>query len=307
MAEVGRHRRHQHVHPFAPKRVDNVREVVLVVAIDTSHARVIMRDAVIGEHLHAFPLELLHCIGRPDLQDESAQCLPESRALEGLESPDHVDVGQEVLVERAGTIRSDNLVVAHQDDGKVGRVLRQRFRDRVHDVGIDRRHGQVDDLDASRRERRPELRFQQAIETVVLVGETQRRRSSEDEHPDRIGIAFPGERVFERADIQRRRVELVGEFRVLLVVGLTIDVDFMEIVERRSDASNREPELEQDEEEQRYDNDRNEREGNFSYVGHGVLTSEFLERVRVAKHSVVRRHPVVRYACPLACRLSSEN
>ncbi len=47
-----------------------------------------------------------------------------------------------------------------------------------------------------------------------------------------------------------------------------VDVDLVEIVERRADAGSHEAELEQTEEEQGDDNDRNERENEFSCISH---------------------------------------
>ena len=53
---------------------------------------------------------------------------------------------------------------------------------------------------------------------------------------------------------------------------LAVDVNFMEIVERCPNTECRETELEQNEEKQRDYNDRYECEGNFSYIGHRVLS-----------------------------------
>ena len=65
---------------------------------------------------------------------------------------------------------------------------------------------------------------------------------------------------------------MVSEIRVFLVVSLAIDVNFMEIAERCSDTSKRKAQLEQREKEQGDHNDRNECEGNFSYIGHRAFT-----------------------------------
>ena len=55
------------MHPLAAKHLNDVCKVVFIVAINAFHARVIVRDTVIGKHLHAFPLEVLLRVGRPDL------------------------------------------------------------------------------------------------------------------------------------------------------------------------------------------------------------------------------------------------
>ena len=124
--------------------------------------------------------------------------------------------------------------------------------------------------------------------------ETLRCGSAQNENPDQIRTTFFCKRIFQRANIQRGWIELVGKVRVLLVVGLALDVDFVEKVEGRSDTSNREAQLKYNEKEQRDQEDRNEREGNFSYVGHGGSSSERRDDDRIPKHSVVKRHPVVR-------------
>jgi hypothetical protein len=67
---------------------------------------------------------------------------------------------------------------------------------------------------------------------------------------------------------------LVGEIRVFLIVRLAIDINFMKIVESCSNVEDLETDLKHNEEEQGDYNDRNEREGNFSYVGHGTLSSD---------------------------------
>ena len=103
------------------------------------------------------------------------------------------------------------------------------------------------------------------------MGEAQRCRPSQNVDSDQIRTTLFGKGVFHGADIQRRRVELVSEIRVFLVVRLAIDVNLVKEVERRSDTGNREAQLKKYEEKQGYDYDRNEREGNFSYVGHGVF------------------------------------
>ena len=69
MPEIYGHGRQQYMHTFTAKRFNDVRKVVFVVAIDTRHARVIVRDAMIGKHLHAFPLEILHRVGKEYLAE----------------------------------------------------------------------------------------------------------------------------------------------------------------------------------------------------------------------------------------------
>ena len=59
----------------------------------------------------------------------------------------------------------------------------------------------VGDFNAPRRQRSPELGFQQSIKAVVLVGETQGCRSPQDEYPDQLGITYFGDRVFQGTDI----------------------------------------------------------------------------------------------------------
>ena len=81
MPEIYRHRGQSDVHPLVAKRRNNVGKVVFVVAINACHARVIVRDTVIGEHLHAFPLEVLHRVSWPDALNEAVQGLPESCTL----------------------------------------------------------------------------------------------------------------------------------------------------------------------------------------------------------------------------------
>ena len=55
------------MHPLVLKSVNDVGQVVLIMTVDTLHARVILWDTVVRKHLHAFPLKLLHRICRPDL------------------------------------------------------------------------------------------------------------------------------------------------------------------------------------------------------------------------------------------------
>ena len=149
--QVDRHGRQYYVHSLVLKCLDDADEVVFVMAVNTRHAGVIVGDTAVREHLHAFPLELLHRIGRPDLQDQAVQRLPDPCALQCLDSPDQGNVLQEILIERARAVRTYNLVVPHQDDGKVGRVVRKRVRNRVNHVRVDRGHGRIDHLDVSRR------------------------------------------------------------------------------------------------------------------------------------------------------------
>jgi hypothetical protein len=61
-----------------------------------------------------------------------------------------------------------------------------------------------------------------------------------DIDPEQIRAALRGEGVFEGTDIQRRRIELVSEIRVFLVVRPAVDVNLVEVVERFPDAKSRE-------------------------------------------------------------------
>ena len=78
---------------------------------------------------------------------------------------------------------------------------------------------------------------------MVLKGDSLRCRSPQNVDSDHVGTTLLGEGIFRGADIQRRRKELVSEIGVFLIVRLTVDVNLMEIMERRSDAKNREPQL----------------------------------------------------------------
>jgi len=248
---------------LATQDFDDVCEVVLVVAVDAFHARIIVRDTMAGEHLHAFPLEFLLCIDRFDLLHETIERLPDPCALQCLDAPDKRDVCQEILVECAGAIWADNLVVAHQDDREVGGIVRDRPRDLVDDVGIDRRHGRVDNLDSFRGQSSPELGSKESVNPMVVEGEAHRRGPPEDVDSNQLRTALFGKRVLQGTNVQRRRKELVGEIRIFLVVRYAIDVNLVEVVERCSDTRNREPQLQQSEEEQRDQDGRNEYVDNF--------------------------------------------
>ena len=107
--------------------------------------------------------------------------------------------------------------------------------DRVDDVGVDRRHGRVDNLDSLRGQGSPELRGKQPVNTMVVEGEAHRRGSPEDIDSNQLRTTRPGKRILEGADVQRRRKELVGEIRVFLVVRYAIDFNLVEVIEGRSD------------------------------------------------------------------------
>ena len=77
MPEVHWHGGQYYVDPLVAKRLNDAYEIVFVVIINTCHARVIVRDALVSKHLHAFPLEILLRIGRSDLQNEAVQGLPD--------------------------------------------------------------------------------------------------------------------------------------------------------------------------------------------------------------------------------------
>ena len=190
------------MHPLVTERLYGTDKIVLIVAINAFHAGIIVRDAIAGEHLHAFPLEFLLRIRRPHFQDEAVEGLPDPRALERLDSPDSRNIAEEILIKRAGAIRTDNLVVAHQDHGEVGGIVRDRLRNGVDHMRVDRRHGRIDDLDLSRRQRCIELGRQEPIKTVVFVRKTQGRRPTQDVDPDRLRAALYGKGVFPGADIQ---------------------------------------------------------------------------------------------------------
>ena len=98
---------------------------------------------------------------------------------------------------------------------------------------------------------------------MVLMGDALRGRSPQNVDSDHVRTTLLGEGIVRGADIQRRRKELVSELRVFLVVRYAIDVNFMEIVERRSNAKNRETQLKQNEEKQRDQNGCNKCEDNF--------------------------------------------
>ena len=251
------------MHPLVTQRLDDVDEVVFVVSINAFHAGVIVRHAIAGKHLHAFPLELLLRIRWSHFQDKAVEGLPCPRALQRLDPPDSRNIAKEILIERTGAIRTDNFVVAHQDHGEVGGVVRDRLCNGVHHVRVDRRHGRIDDFDLSRRQRSSELGRQEPIKAVVFVGKTEGCRTTEDIDPDHLRTALYGKGVFPRGDIQRRGIKLVSKIGVFLVVSLTLDIDLMEEVERRSDTKDREAQLQQDEEEQGDYENRNECKDNF--------------------------------------------
>ena len=100
-----------------------------------------------------------------------------------------------------------------------------------------------------------------------------RCRPAQDVDPEQIGTAFCGEGIFQRTDIQRRRVKLVGEIGIVLVVRLAVDVDLVEVLERIPDTKSHEAQLEQGEEKQRNNDDRNEREEFVPGVMHGTRSS----------------------------------
>ena len=108
---------------------------------------------------------------------------------------------------------------------------------------------------------------------MVLVGEALRCRPAQDVDPEQFRAALYGEGVFQRTDIQRPRIELVGEIGVCLVVRSVFDVNLVEVFERFPDTKSRQAQLEQDEEKQRDDDDRNEREESVLEVGHGTRSS----------------------------------
>ena len=56
---------------------------------------------------------------------------------------------------------------------------------------------------------------------------------------------------------------MVSKIRVFLVVSLSVDVNFVEVVERRSDTKDGEAQFEQDEEEQGDQDGRNKCEDEF--------------------------------------------
>ena len=118
-----------------------------------------------------------------------------------MNSPDQSDVCQEILINGAGSVWANNLVVTHQDDSKVGGVFRDRFCNGVNHVGIDRGHCQVDDFDSPRGQRGPELGREQPVKAVVLVREALRGRSPQDVNPEQIRATLFGEGVLKRTDI----------------------------------------------------------------------------------------------------------
>ncbi|MDX1506681.1 MAG: hypothetical protein R3358_00285 [Woeseiaceae bacterium] len=114
--------------------------------------------------------------------------------------------------------------------------------------------------------------MQQPVKAMVLVREAERGGTAEHVDPDEVGIARDGKCIFNRADIQRGRIELVGELGIFLVVRLTVYLDFAEKFERRANPGSHQAKLEQNEEEQWYDDDRNERKYDFLQVRHGDLS-----------------------------------
>ena len=81
MPEIDGHRGQHDVNALVAEDVDSIDEIVFVVAVHTGHARVIVRDTVLGEHLHAFPLQFLLRIGRTGLLKKAVESLPNPRAF----------------------------------------------------------------------------------------------------------------------------------------------------------------------------------------------------------------------------------
>ena len=108
---------------------------------------------------------------------------------------------------------------------------------------------------------------------MVSMREAHRRGSSQDVDSQQLGATLYRKCILQRSDIQRWRIELIREIRVILVVRFAIDVNFVEILERSPNAEEPETQLEQNEEEQRDYENRNEREGNFlDEISPGVRT-----------------------------------
>jgi len=86
---------------------------------------------------------------------------------------------------------------------------------------------------------------------VIFVGEALRGGSTQNVDSYQLTTTLYRKSIFTGGNIQRRRIELIGEIRVFLVVRLAIDVNFVEIVERRTNARKPETDLQQNEEQQR--------------------------------------------------------
>ena len=123
----------------------DVFEVVSKMGVDALHAGVICSDGVLHEHGHAAPLR----------QALSGSADPPGCRLKQLTYPGRpdgdspTDQGEtwRMALEHSGRPEwSDHFIVAHVDDEQVRVMPGALARDGQHNVGVDARHGGVDDL-----------------------------------------------------------------------------------------------------------------------------------------------------------------
>lgn len=180
IALIGDGRAEERAGAGAVRGVGDRGEIGAEVGADGIEARIVDRDLLLQEHLHAAPIARRVGVGA-EAAAEVADELAGARTFQPDGETDGGFAAHERREDASGTEGADDFVVAFVNDEEIGFERGAVVGDAAHEVGVDGGDGGIDDLEMLLRIRGKEHRFQHAADRERWLGVAHRGGAAENE------------------------------------------------------------------------------------------------------------------------------
>ena len=160
------------------------------IAVHRFQPRIVRGYGIVQKHFHPAPLPR-HLRGRTQNTRQPLHQLSRPHRFYPQVRPNHRQTRRPLLKYRRRSKWPDHLVVSHVNNKQIGLMPRAFPSNLPHYVRVDGRHRRVDNLKPFPRKPLPQHHFQDSPEAEPRSRHPVRRRSPQDEYPDRPFLLFP--------------------------------------------------------------------------------------------------------------------